>query len=237
MNVPTHSAARSRRRALLSLAAACAALALSAPASSLAAQSGLIPGDWPNVFISPFGQPFRAKDGDPYPIGDWFKQADKNADGKIDHEEFVADAANFFKQLDLNHDGVISPYEISNYETVICPEVVGVKADVSYAPVGSGARLWLAQYSSKGPSSFGRGPTDPGAQAGAAPYSFFDQPEPVAAADIRFRGVISREDFLQLANRHWEALILDGPAYLTLATLPKTPIQVEQEHQHRHKRR
>ena len=37
----------------------------------------------PNVFISPCGEPFRAKLDQPYPVADWFKQADKNGEFKV----------------------------------------------------------------------------------------------------------------------------------------------------------
>ena len=34
--------------------------------------------------------------------------------------------------------------------------------------------------------------------AGASPYSFFDEPEPVTAADVHFRGLISKEDLARI---------------------------------------
>jgi hypothetical protein len=71
---------------------------------------------------------------------------------------------------------------------------------------------------------------------GAAPYSFFDEPEPVSAADIHYRGLISKGDFLRLADIHFTTLDRDGAGYLTLAGLPKTPVQRRLEHV-RHARR
>jgi len=104
----------------------------------------------PNVFFSPHGRPFRAVAGAPYPVVDWFKGADRNGDGKLDADEFVADAAAFFDVLDMNGDGVLGPEEITFYEHNIAPEVLGVRVTVLASgrlrAEPSGPRLWLAQY-------------------------------------------------------------------------------------------
>ena len=116
------------------------------------------PDDWPNVFISPMGKPFRAKLGAPYPVADWFKAADKDGDGKLDHAEFMADAGAFFDVLDLNHDGALNSYEVAAYEHNVAPEILGYNVPVSdlrgapslpglSLPGNGGARLWLAQHS------------------------------------------------------------------------------------------
>jgi hypothetical protein len=108
----------------------------------------------PNVFFSPHGRPYRAPSGAPYPVVDWFKQADRNGDGRLDRDEFVADAAAFFDVLDLNADGVLDTAEISLYEHRIAPEVLGMRVTVLaggqqlVAPGAPG--LWLAQYGPMG---------------------------------------------------------------------------------------
>src|SRR5215469_3787424 len=56
----------------------------------------------PNVFYSPSGRPYRAKAGQPYPVVDWFNQADADHDGKLDKAEFLADAMAFFAIVDRN---------------------------------------------------------------------------------------------------------------------------------------
>ncbi|HTX50058.1 MAG TPA: hypothetical protein VME40_11795 [Caulobacteraceae bacterium] len=219
--------------------------AVAADPSTLLAQARFNGGPPPNLFISPCGQPFRAKRGAAYPVVDWFHQADKNGDGKIDRAEFNADAEASFHTLDQNHDGVLSPYEVNYYELRICPEVVGARVESWQDRRDPGAaRLWLAQFGGGGGGGQGRAgggniapggppPTSSGpapnpadeSNKGASPYSFFDEPEPVAAADVRFVGLISKADFLTLSNAHFDALDKDGPGYLTLDALPKTPVQ------------
>jgi hypothetical protein len=77
-----------------------------------------------SVFISPAGQPFRAPPGQPYPVGAWFAQADKDHDGRLTREEFRADFEAFFRVLDANSDGVIDGFELSDYEKTVAPEIL-----------------------------------------------------------------------------------------------------------------
>ncbi len=198
-----------------------------------------------NVFISPCGKPFRAPPDAPYPVADWFHQADKNGDGKLDHAEFTADAEAFFALLDRNRDGYISPYELSYYEVKIAPEVLGGRYDpASGASQSRRNLLWKVQMGGLGPSpggdveppmpKFPQGPNE--AANGASPFSFFNEPEPVAAADLHFRGMIPKADFLALSDIHFAALDSDKLGYLTLASLPQTPMQKLLAHG-RHRRR
>ena len=235
------------RRGLALAAAACALLR---PAASWAQdQQNLDNIDWPNVFISPFGQPFRAAMSAPYPVVNWFRQADKNKDGRIDKSEFLADAEAFFKILDINGDGFLGSQEVAIYEHRIAPEILGYSIPV--ADNRSGARLWLTQIPGTaggmdpGQGLDGNGEVSAQDQGpphtidesgqGASPYSFFQQPEPVAAADLDFNGRITKANFLRLADAHFDDLDPKELGYLTLDTLPKTRVQKVLERKHRHK--
>ncbi|HEY1426424.1 MAG TPA: EF-hand domain-containing protein [Caulobacteraceae bacterium] len=139
-------ATRRRFAAMVSGSIAAAGLLPGAPARARGADEGP-----PNVFFSPHGRPFRAVSQAPYPVADWFKQADRNGDGKLDREEFVADAAAFFDALDQNADGALGPEDIAFYERSIAPEVLGMRVTVLASGElrvrpAAGARLWLAQY-------------------------------------------------------------------------------------------
>jgi hypothetical protein len=171
----------------------------------------------------------------------WFAEADANHDGKLTRDEMRADAAAFFRTLDANHDGVIDGFEVQTYEQTVAPEILP-RIEGLHAGEGFDPNLDLAdQRNTERPGApdgggSGRGrrgyqPSQPrqpkgetGAQ-GAAVYSLINQPEPVAAADADFDGKVTLAEFEAAADRHFDILDTKQLGYLTLAGLPKTPIQ------------
>ena len=75
-------------------------------------------------------------------MAQWFAQADKRGDGKVDRAEFRADAEAFFHVLDKNGDGVIDPFELQAYEQDVVPEILGAyripEGGVGGFPTGAG---------------------------------------------------------------------------------------------------
>jgi hypothetical protein len=177
----------------------------------------------PGLFISPCGEPFRSRPGEPYPVARWFSQVDKNGDGRIDRAEFRADAEAYFKVLDRNHDGVIDGFELSYYEHVMVPEILGAYrgGGAPEAQTGAAERAGRGE-AGRGPR--GRQPDILGLQ-GAVAFELFAKPEPVAAADLEVNGHITPAEFLTVADRDFDTLDKTGRGYLTLADLPKTPLQ------------
>jgi hypothetical protein len=264
---------RRRFATLVSGSLATAALVRAAPAWARADDTD----DPPNVFFSPHGRPYRAPAGTPYPVVNWFRDADRNGDGKLDLGEFVADASAFFDALDQKGQGALDADDISFYEHRIAPEVLGVRvtvyADGQMRVSPAKPRLWLAQYGPMeggpfGPTGQGQGPTgqggpgqtarggdpnegeivpkdaqrgpdtksgpDPDLSAGAASFGLIRAPEPVTAADPDYvtRGVVRKTSFLAHARSNFAALDPQHTGYLTLASLPQSPVQQLLERRH-----
>ena len=194
----------------------------------------------PTIFLSPAGQPFHAAAGQPYPVAKWFAQADIDHDGRITREEFRADFEAFFKTLDVNHDGVIDSFELDDYEQKVAPEILSVLE----RPVVEPSSQTVAAPSSDGPIELPgpgrqrRGGAEGGGQnragnstmrlsvLGAAAFSLFPEPEPVASADADFDGKITLAEFLAAANRRFDQLDAKKLGYLSLDSLPRTPDQI-----------
>jgi hypothetical protein len=181
--------------------ALCAAL-LAASAPAAAARRGPDPGST-HLFISPPGQPYTAPGSDPYPIVLWFNRLDSNNDGRLDINEFRADALFFFKLLDRNSDGIVDSAEVTYYEQHIVPQVL--------LPPGSGLEDGALQRLDR--LAFDQG---------AAPYTLFGEPEPVRSADRQFNYRITLQEYLDQSDRHFRLLDKKNQGFLTLADLPKT---------------
>ena len=74
-------------------------------------------------FISPMGEPIRARTPNEDTLARWFGQADRNRDGVLTPDELVADAERYFAILDTNRDGQIDPEELIHYEWTVAPEI------------------------------------------------------------------------------------------------------------------
>jgi len=200
----------SRSTGVLALLACAAACAWTAGAAAEDLASPL------NLFISPSGKPFRADPGKPYPVADWFNAADKDHDGKLTKAEFRADAEAFYQELDINKDGVIDSREVAYYEKITAPEIIQ-----SFVPDqgqdDSSSKKELPQ--------------------GGAWYGLLGEPEPVASADTNFDGVITHAEFMQATDERWKLLDPDKKGYVTLDSLPQTPIQAKLTRVQSHKRR
>ena len=206
------------------------------------------------LFISPCGEPYRGKPGDPYPVALWFKQADLNHDGEISRAEFRTDHQGFFEALDADDSGYLEGPELKFYEAQVVPDVLGpdsvsLATPPPQAADHDGAHLYLAQivqtpegaHSGEGslhggfrPSAGSKGPADSlGARrperkvlVGAAPYGLLGEVEPVRAADSNLDGRVSKAEFLAAADRRFKSLDKNNDGKLTLDELPATQAQL-----------
>lgn len=169
-------------------------------------------------FISPMGEPFRARSAEDVPFARWFYQADSNRDGSLTVAEMQADAERFFATLDSDRDGEIGPEEIVIYESDIAPEVQvntrwkrSKQALAEEKPARDGVRGWKADRNVDGYQLHGR--------QGAARYGLLNLPQPVAAADTDFNRGTSLEEFRRAAAQRFQLLDSQSLNRLTLPEL------------------
>jgi hypothetical protein len=175
-------------------------------------------------FISPMGEPFRARSTAEDTLAKWFVQADVNHDGVLTPAEMQADADRFFAIVDTNHDHEIEPDELIHYEWEIAPEIQ-VNSRTRRAPgepAGGDAKSghWRPGLTDEDDPARGRRRGEKaGSLQGAARYGLLNIPEPVAAADTDFNRAISLEEFREAALTRFRLLDSAGQGRLTLAGL------------------
>lgn len=222
-------------------ASALAALLLALPAPSIAAKAVKLPADAPycampgaaQLFVSPMGEPFHAAAGQPYPSAAWYAAADRNHDGTVDRQEFIADAQRFFAVLDGDHDGRLTPEEIVAYETRVAPEIALYHGRPMLGVGQSGEHARGERFEGGFGDLIGvvpqrkvrNGETDYGGPMGAGRYSWLNIPEPVSATDADFDRLVDRAEFAAAAGRRFDTLSA-GRGTIVLADLARTPAQM-----------
>ena len=165
-------------------------------------------------FISPMGEPFRAKSSVDDALARWFAQADRNHDGLLTVDEMQVDASRFFAKLDTDENGDIDPEELVHYEWEVAPEI-----QVNLKPRRSrGAKSASGGDEGEGHrrgSPFG---SDSDLQ-GAARYALLNIPEPVAAADLNLDRSITLSEFQRAGVERFQLLDLGHQGRLSLEAL------------------
>jgi Ca2+-binding EF-hand superfamily protein len=200
-------------------------LASAAPEQPSPSSPILVTGHAWAPFISPMGEPFRARSTAEDTLAKWFAQADRNHDGVLTVDEMQADANRFFATLDSDHDGEIGPEELVHYEWEIAPEIQ-VNSRTRRQPGEPSAdsrqkERWRPGDSDEDRALEDRGRRDRkgGGLQGAARYGLLNMPEPVAAADADFNRGISRDEFRQAAIARFQLLDTGHQGRLGLAQL------------------
>ena len=172
-------------------------------------------------FISPMGEPFRARSAQDNTLERWFSQADLDHDRILTVDEMQRDAARFFAVLDSDGDREIDPDELVHYEWEVAPDIQ-VMARTRRQPGEAAAaprpfkedRAELKRRSEQDSAALGIN----GLQ-GAARYGLLNMPQPVAAADADFNRGISAVEFQQAAWTRFHLLDSDRSGRLTLTEL------------------
>jgi len=192
------------------------------------------------MFISPFGEPFMAEPGEPWPVSDWFLGADADLDGAVTFEEFAADGRRWFGVLDQDRSGRLDSAELAAYETrlrMLSRGAEGGPGPRRGGPRGGGERpAPMARAAPEpqagppggGPHRGGRGGRTAGYGA-VAEAGFFNLPQPVKAADVNVDQRVTGEEWATATERWFLALDADRDGRLTLASLPRTPLQARIE--------
>lgn len=190
----------------------------------------------PGLFVSPFGELFFSEPGAAWPVAAWFAGADADSDGRITLEEFTADGARQFRTLDVRRDDRLTPDEIAAYEQELAeararlPGVEGGRRGPGRRLEGFGGDRTLnlaepAQQQGARRTPRQRLPTGPLAYGPIAAAGFFNYPQPVKAADLDTNQTVTAQEWAQATERWFLALDVDRDGALTLAELPRTPLQ------------
>ena len=170
-------------------------------------------------FISPMGEPFRARSATDDTLARWFAQADRNHDGALTPDEMVADAERFFATLDSDHNGEIDPDELAHYEYEIAPDIQ-VMSKTRRTPGVAAAKPERSKHHRRsGDEIDDAALAIGGGLQGGARYGLLNIPEPVAAADTDFDRGISLAEFRQAAVARFALLDTSHSGRLTLAQL------------------
>ncbi|MGV3579580.1 hypothetical protein [Brevundimonas sp.] len=197
----------------------------------------------PGLFVSPFGELFFSEPGQPWPVVDWFAGADTDSDSRITLEEFTADGARYFQTLDRNRDGRLTSEEIAVYEEALAAaraRLPGAQSreqrpGVRLQGFRSDLNLGLAEPApqQQGRRRPERAPTGPLGYGAVATAGFFNYPQPVKAADTDMNQTITAQEWEQATGRWFIALDQNRDGALTLAELPRTPLQQLMERERR----
>jgi Ca2+-binding EF-hand superfamily protein len=172
-------------------------------------------------FISPMGEPFRARTKSDDTLGLWFHQADRNRDGMLTPDEMQADADRFFAKLDRDHNGEIEPEELVAYEWEVAPEIQ-VNSKRKRLPGQPAEQVKAGDdigFGDEEPSRHRRANVIEDGLEGGARYALLNLPEPVAAADADFNRAITLAEFRRASQERFRLLDRARAGRLTLPEL------------------
>jgi hypothetical protein len=173
-------------------------------------------------FISPMGEPFRARVAGEDTLARWFNKADRNRDGVLTSDEMEADADRFFARLDTDRNGQIEPEELMQYEWEVAPEIQVASRWKRSRPAAESPAQASSREATRRRDQVERVPSSDGLAyglQGAARYALLNIPQPVAAADTDFDRAITLGEFRHAARYRFQLLDSKRQGRLTLPGL------------------
>lgn len=178
------------------------------------------------LFLSPFGEPFRAAEGAPYPVADWFRKADTDADGRLTRAEFIADGDRYFHLLDSSRNGTLEAAEIDAWEAAILSPLTPRPGQRTASPPPEAGKPTEARPVQMPPNAAPRRQrADPERPRGAGLYGIINIRHPIKAADQDMNARVTTEEWHKILLSRFALLDKTNLGYLTLDTLPPTPWQ------------
>jgi len=147
----------------------------------------------------------------------WFRRVDTNHDGRIDHDEFVADADRWFSVVDADHDGFAEPAETAAIHAKVMPwdqakedRDRDEEAAMLREQQDDEARAREQPQRDRMGNQIPFQKSTPRRQVGVS----IDL-DPIMAADTNLDNKVSKDEFMAMADRHFDALDVKRDGMLT----------------------
>jgi hypothetical protein len=136
----------------------------------------------------------------------WFDRLDIGHQGRVTHDQFLADAEAQFVRMDLDHDGYITPEELARFRAPYTDNRQAMVPPSDERPDGGGD----AAESRRGRRQ--EGPSQPSRGTGHASLT---QADPVMSADTDLDFRVSHQEFLAQAEAIFKRLDSDHQGTIT----------------------
>ena len=173
----------------------------------------------PNAEILAVKRPQDSPQTCPNTLIAWFHRVDTNHDSRIDHDEFVADADHWFSVVDVDHDGFAEPAETAAIHAKIMPwDQAKADRDREEEEAILRDQMDAEARAREQPQRDRMGNPLP-----AANYPTRRRPgvsidlDPVMAADANLDNRVSKDEFMAMADRHFDALDTNHDGFLSQA--------------------
>lgn len=171
----------------------------------------------PNAEILAVKHPQDSSQTCPNTLIAWFHRVDTNHDGRIDHDEFLADADHWFSVVDVDHDGFAEPSETAAIHAKIMPwDQAKADRDREEEEAALRDQMDAEARAREQPQRDRTGKPLPPAQ-----YSTRRRPgvsidlDPVMAADANLDNRVSKDEFMAMADRHFDQLDVNHDGFLS----------------------